>query len=281
MISLKHNPYIWDDSSQNISSPVIQFELKTKKGSQMNISDLNKPIELFLPITRQRESGKNESKDNLFVKPGSNLRYHEVYIDSDDKTVFVKLKPQSKTVFDVFVTSGMRPTEKRYNLRARIPDFSSCSIFNDEVSYLNCTSNPFVFSFSSALTGHSGTHFIGIRLANMTEYESKRNLKARSRKARACGGSTGRHKRSCITVKDPPITLPPTEFVVPKYNGSTDVNYTMHVTLPSCVYWSEWQQAWTTEGCKVRHTRNGNLSNFSHGKIKLQIRESLPGSAAR
>ena len=251
MLSIKKNPYTWDDSSQNISTPVIQFELKTGKGSRMNISDLEKPVELFLPITRQSEGGRNNSKDHLFVKPDNTLRYHEIFIDSREKTVFVKLQPQNNTVFDIFLSGGMKPTERSYNLSARIPDVSSCTLTKDEVGYTNCTNNPFVFSFSSTSTGKIGSHFIGIRLANITAPAPQMNLKARSRKPRSCVRNTGRQKRSCITVKDPPTTPPPTAVVVPKYNETTDVNYTMLVTMPSCVYWSERKQAWTNEGCKV------------------------------
>ena len=255
MLLLKQNPYTWDDSSEDISTLVLQFELKTGKGSRMNISDLEKPFELFLPITGQLESGNNDSKDQLFVKPDNTLRYHEVYIDSSDKTVFVKLQPQNYSAFDVFVSSGMRPTEENHNFSTRIPDFSSCSTPDNEVGHQNCTSNPFVFAFSSALTGQTGLHFIGIRLANSTASASKANRNLHEREARSCGQSTGRQKRSCVKVKDAPTTLPPTEVVVPEFNASTDVSYTMQVTSPSCVYWSETKQAWTTEGCKVRHPK--------------------------
>ena len=255
MLLLKQNPYTWDDSSEDISTPVIQFELKTGKGSRMNISDLEKPFELFLPITEQLESANDDSKDQLFVKPDSTLRYHEVHIDSSDKTVFVKLQPQNYSAFDVFVSSGMRPTEKNHNFSARIPDFSSCSTANNQVGHLNCTSDPFVFAFSSALTGQTGLHFIGVRLANSTASASKANMNLHERETRSCGESAGRQKRSCVRVKDAPTILPPTELVMPKFNATTDVTYTMLVTSPSCVYWSETKQTWTTEGCKVRHTK--------------------------
>ena len=254
MLSLKENPYTWDESSQNISSPVIKFELKTGKGFQMNISDVKQPFEFLLPITKQAESGKNDSRDHLFVKPGNALKYHEVNIESEDKEVFVKLQPQKDSIFDVFVSSGIRPTEINYNFSIRIPDFSSCAISKDQVGYFNCTRNPFVFSFSSTLTGQTGPQFIGIRLANVTSSAKKENLKAHFRKARSCSGSHGRQKRSCITVKDPPTTPAPTATVKPKYNESADVNYTMLVSLPSCVYWSQSKQAWSTEGCKVLKT---------------------------
>jgi hypothetical protein len=59
-------------------------------------------------------------------------------------------------------------------------------------------------------------------------------------------------KRGCVGVKDPPTTPAPTPLIIiPLYNSSTDVNYTMSVSVTGCLYWSEKKSKWTSEGCKV------------------------------
>ena len=249
MLLLNQNPYTWDESSKNISSPVIKFELKTEEGSLMNISDLKEPLSLFLPVIMQTDGKGNDFNDHLFIKPGNALQYHKVYIDSDDTIAFVKLRPPNDTAFDVFVSGGIKPTERNYSLSKRIPDLSSCTPPYNKP--LNCTSSPFVFFFSSTLTGQTGVHYIGIRRANTMAIPLRNSLKVNARKTRSCGVGSGREKRSCIRVKYPPTTSPPTTIIIPQYNGSTDVNYTMLVTMPECVYWSVSKQAWIKDGCKV------------------------------
>ena len=251
MLLLNQNPYTWDESSKNISSPVIKFELKTEEGSLMNISDLKEPLSLFLPVIMQTDGERNDSNNHLFIKPGNALQYHKVYLDSDDTTVFVKLRPSNDTAFDVFVSGSRKPTERNHSLSKRIPDLSSCTPSYNKRAYLNCTSSAFVFFFSSTLTGQTGVHYIGIRLANIAAIPSRNNLKVNARKTRSYGVGCGREKRSYIRLKYPPTTSPPTTIIIPQYNGSTDVNYTMLVTMPECVYWSVSKQAWIKDACKV------------------------------
>ena len=48
--------------------------------------------------------------------------------------------------------------------------------------------------------------------------------------------------------------LPPKgvhQTVVPQYDPRSDVNYTFTVTQSSCLYWSEDEEKWTSDGCKV------------------------------
>ena len=246
MLTLQVNPYVWTNRSQTIKSSVVKLELKAD-GSQLNISGLSHPIELFIPEKEQKE---DYTQDHFFVKRPSNdsspLRYHKIEIKNEFESALVKIIPQNNSFFDVFVSIGVRPTSSNYTFRTRIPDFSSCRTYGD----LNCTDNPYVFLLSSNVTGDIGVHFIGIRIASYGGKGSTRNK--RSGMTRSCKDRHGRQKRSCIGVKDPPTTPPPTsEIVKPQYDQRIDVNYTMLVTMRSCLYLSEARQAWTSEGCKV------------------------------
>ena len=254
MLTLQVNPYVWTNSSKTVKSSVVRLELKKADGSQLNISDLSHPIELFIPEKKQKEETTNYTQDHLFVKRPSNdsssLRYHKIEIENEFESAFVKIRPQNNYFFDVFVRRSVRPTPSNYTLRTRIPDFSSCRTYDDRTGSFNCTENPYVFSLSSNVTGDIGVHFIGIRIASDKGKKSTRNK--RNGKMKSCKDRHGRQKRSCVGVKDPPTNPPPTpEIVMPQYDQQTDVNYTMSVTMRSCLYWSETKNVWTSEGCKV------------------------------
>ena len=248
MLTLQVNPYVWTNRSKRIKSSVLKLDLKNVYGSHLNISGLSQPIELFIP---QKDQRQDLPQDHLFVKRPANdsskLRYHRIVIENDFQSAFVEIKPKNNSIFDVFVSGGVKPTPESYTLKTRIPDYSSCKNYDARIGYSNCTGNPYIFSLSSNLTGVIGVHFVGIRLAleaNERTTRSKRNdIK------RPCKDSHGRQKRSCIGVKDPPTPTP--EIVVPQYDRRTDVNYTMSVVMRSCLYWSESKQIWISEGCKV------------------------------
>ncbi|KAL9952071.1 hypothetical protein ACROYT_G039275 [Oculina patagonica] len=219
MLTLKVNPYVWTNNSANIKSSVLSLDLKKQDGSPLNISGLSHPIELFIPEEEQEEVIKNDTAGHLFVKPyndSSAIRYHKIEIANEFE-------------FRIY--------------------FSSCTN-KSKIGYFNCTSNPYTFSVSSNVTGNIGVHFIGIRLGVDVDAQTA-GLK-RKRAVRSCTDTHGRQKRSCIGVKDPPTTPPPTpKIIVPQYDERTDVNYTMSVKMRSCLYWSEKKQTWTNEGCKI------------------------------
>jgi len=249
MTSFSENPFTWDDSAKGIRSSVVDFSLKKDDGTSFPITGLKDPVELFIPVTRKVQTTGNKSDENYFAKPSDgfgNLQYHRIDIPSVNSIVFFDIRPEHGQVLDIFVTAGKKPTPANYQFKTRVPDFSSCSASSKIFGYSNCSKNPYEISLASNVTGKTGTHYIGIMFAaNKTD-------KAQTRVSRSCGGQGGRQKRSCIGVKDPPTTPPPSPKIIkPEYNISTDVNYTMSVTVTSCLYWSEKKQVWTNEGCSV------------------------------
>ena len=218
----------------------------------MNISGLQEPIELFIPITpKTNEPQKsNDSEPHLFLKPSdgtSNIRFHRFSVSSPEVLVSITIKPEHGKTVDVFVNYKTKPTPQSHVFSTTIPNWSLCtgSTGNSSASQ-NCSSNPYTFTFSSLVSNKTGFHFLGI------QYMRKSTESDRTR--RSCNPSGQRRgKRSCVDVKDAPTTPAPTPIiVVPKYNMSTDVNYTLSISVSGCLYWSESKEKWTGEGCQVR-----------------------------
>ena len=271
MLSFQDNPYTWDASSKDIKSSVIDFSLKAANGSAIEVSGLPEPVELFIPQKGDSKDKGNETATVYFAKPSdgsNNLRYHRVVVPSASSSMFVEVKPEDGASLEVYIRYKTKPTVTEYIFSVIIPRIEFC---NQTETSFNCSSDSYKFSISSALTGHVGVHYVGIRFpgpesdispssetevdtspSSETEVETVETIETR-RVRRGCGSHGGRQKRSCIGVKDPPTTPPPApKLVMPKYNASTDVNYTMSVTATSCLYWSETKQAWTDDGCRVR-----------------------------
>ena len=177
-------------------------------------------------------------------------------IPSNSALVFVEVKPEEGKALEVYVNYKTRPTVEKYSFTAIIPNIEYC---NDTETGLNCSSEAYVVTVSSAITGHVGVHYVGIRYPEpenddvSSEGEGQGEVDTR-RVRRGCKSHGGRQKRACIGVKDPPTTPPPTpKIIIPQYNESTDVNYTMSASVVSCLYWSEKKQTWTDDGCKVNY----------------------------
>ncbi|XP_078349560.1 polycystin-1-like protein 2 isoform X5 [Oculina patagonica] len=265
MLAFTDNPYTWDASSKNIKSSVIDFSLKAADGSAIEVSGLPEPVELFIPQKEDSKDKGNETETVYFAKPSdgsNNLRYHQVVIPSESSSMFVEVKPEEGVSLEIYVRYKTKPTVTEHSFNVIIPKIEFC---NRTETSLNCSSEAYRFSISSAQTGHVGVHYVGIRFpgpeSDASPSPEAEVETAASRVRRGCESHGGRQKRSCIGVKTPPTTPPPTpNIIIPKYNASSDVNYTMSVTATSCLYWSETEQAWTDYGCRVgSKTVPGNL----------------------
>ena len=252
LLSFKSNPFSWDESAKSVKSTVLDFELKDANGTHLNVTGLSKEIEIVLPLSRQPDAIDIRAH---FVKPSSNessnMRYHIISIPGKEYAVSVRVVPLKDVNLTIYVRYNGRPTTQDYNFTAVVPDFTSCTYVSGE-GYTNCSSDPHAVVISSAITGYTGLHYLGIRFDEPKEPVPR----PESRKRRDCSSHNGRRKRSCVGVKDPPTTMPPTKVTVPPYNATTDVNYTMTVTMATCLYFNVLEK-WVTQGCRV-----GRLSLF-------------------
>ena len=243
LVSFNSNPFSWDESAESVTSSVLDFELKGANGARFNVSGLTEEIEITL--TPGRRVTQPDVSTN-FVKPslngsGSNMRYHRISIPGKEYAVFIRVIPPEDVGLEVYVRYNERPTLTEYNVTASVPDFSSC-----RNGTTNCSADPYVVTVSSATTGHAGLHYVGIRF----QQPAKPAISPRQRKRRDCLFGR-RKKRSCVGVKDPPTTMPPTKIIVPPYNATSDVNYTMMVSMATCLFWNITAQQWSSSGCRV------------------------------
>ena len=223
-------------------------------------------MHLYIPQNSRNGSAADVTKNTVqyFVKPSYNIheskliQYHKINIPDQGDVVSVKLHPEKKaTSLRVYVSSSDFPTPTEHNFSIVLP----C-----KKEERKCNKDPFLFSFNTSDTGNTGIHHIGIHYyVNITNEVMfldegalttiNGSVQERPRRSIDCDSRNGRQKRSCIGVKDPPPSPTPAPIVLrSEYNSTTDLNYTLFVTIGSCFYWSEVKEQWTDEGCKVRPT---------------------------
>ena len=224
---------------------MVDFTLKTANGTTLNLSNLSRAVEIRIP--RPKEAAVDiEAAEQHFVKVGD-TQNHTFSVPLDDVPVFLTIKPNHRRSVIIRVSPLAGPNAGKPTLTITLPNQTLC----ENSVALNCSRDSYTFPVSSGMTGASGLHKVAVELldSNVSSGEE------RPRSRRDCGGHNGRRKRSCIGVKDPPTTVPPTTKILirPTYNATTDRNYTFSVNVPSCQYWSNQENKWTDEGCTVSY----------------------------
>lgn len=249
-MTFKSNPYTWDKGASNIKSSVLEFELKDESGYRLNVSSLQQDVELFIPLLEKPEPKEPQA---YFAKPSDNgtMQFHKVLFPGPEYAISIRIVPSDNKTLTLYVRYAQRPTLANYSFTAVVPDYSSCN-YTVNKGFTNCSTDPFTVTLSTAITGHTGLHYVGVAnegLHNQTNVNAT-NPDHVKRVRRGCSRN-GRQKRSCVGVKDPPTTPPPIVIIKPPFNASTDVNYTLAVTVGTCLYWDETAETWSTQGCRV------------------------------
>ena len=242
MTAVNFNPYSWDKSSKAIQSGVTSFELQSDNATKVNISNLYEDIVMVIPIARPPKNNTNtgDVSDHSFLKPNK-MSIRSYNVELADVPVSITMSVSFVVVVEVFVKFGSRPAIDNFDLNFTVPFKLMCKNKTDgERNKTHCL--PDKRSITVVPT-KPGLIFVGIL------YLGVKSSATHSRQRRSCFGH-GRQRRSCVGVKDPP-PRGVTKTVIPQYDPSTDVNYTMSITQSSCLYFSEDKDKWTSDGCKV------------------------------
>ena len=104
VIAFESNPFLWDVTSENVTSDVLDISMKTN-GSYVHFSQLEKPFELFIPLKKQKKQGTD---DTFFVKWSNsfeNIRYHKIIIPSDGAVAIIDIVPVENNFLDIFISA--------------------------------------------------------------------------------------------------------------------------------------------------------------------------------
>lgn len=238
MTAFNFNPYSWDTSSKAIQSVVTSLELKSGK-EKINVSNLQDDIFMVIPISSKPKTNTNvsEEPEHLFLKPNK-MSVHSYYAELADVPVKIETTVQELDfVAKLFLKLGTRPTTDNFDHNFTMTFKYTCKNGTNE----NNPSCLFEKRSVTVVPTVAGRLYVGI-IGNKVSGENSRNK-------RSCFGH-GRQRRACVGVKDPPPKGVSTT-VVPQYDPSIDVNYTMTITQSSCLYWSEVKDNWTSDGCQV------------------------------
>ena len=255
LVSFKVNPYTWHPKSRDIKSSVLDVSLKNvTSGKPLHVEGLTKPVEMFIKNwqrEREEKDKKNRQQREFYVKPSppesvKNMRFHKFFLPYGDAEANIRIVPSNNVELEIYIRYKVRPTPAENNFQTVVPDFSSCSSYTEQNGYFNCLSDPYLFSISPKKTGHTGTHFLGIRY--VVKSVEKNNTRSDTRARRSCLDTSGRQKRSCVEVKSPPSAENTLRL---QFQNGTDVMYDLLVTMGACMYWSVEDDEWTNRGCKV------------------------------
>jgi len=242
MINYNFNPYKAHHSSRRVKSNVVSLVLKDDSGEALDVTDLPSQIQINIP-TSGNDSGSttSQSQTDDFLNPGS-IQYHVITAREANITLKLSMTMKPPAAITAYIKFGEQPTQTSYD---KVIELSEENEFHTFVS--DCKSSE-KCSYNTLISCNaSGKYYIGflIREENRTVY---------SRGKRSLLSSEGASDEKCVKFKDPPPTLaPPVEstILVPQYNPDSSVNYSVEVNAIWCVYWSETEERWTNEGCKV------------------------------
>ena len=245
MLSIPFNPYTWDSTKQRVNSDVLALDLKDDTSKLIKVSNLSNNVIVVTPLKPQTVSLESPQ----YFTQNDNLRFHVIDVKYKNTLIMLEITPSEANIdLHVYLQYSQRPTTQEHDLNATVTNNGRCvwtpTAHDRKGGKTEC-------SFSrlapiETLAKRPGKYFLGVQSFNSSVKE------AQKRKKRSCFGNK-RQKRSCVEVKDPPPTPSQSKnlTVVPVYNSKTDQNYTLRVSLGSCVFWSEEHEMWITDGCLV------------------------------
>ena len=235
MISYNFNPYTTHHSSSRVKSKVVSLVLKDDNGEALDVTDLPTEIQINIP-TSEHDQGSTASQTDDFLNPGT-MQYHVITVHEDNTTLKLSMTMKKPAAITAFIKFEKHPTQTSYDI---VIDLSEEKLVSDCKSSQKCSYNILISCNAS------GKYHIGL-----LERQENRTVHSRVKRSVLSAGTS---QEKCVQFKDPPPTLaPPVESIIlePQYDPDSSVNYSLQVNAIWCMYWSETEERWTNEGCKV------------------------------
>lgn len=252
LLHLPSNPFTWDESSQSVTTSIVDIKVKDSVGDRqtIDVSNLSEEIDILIPFAALPSS----SALDIFFKEADNesIQYHTFQVEKAGEAIEFYLQPlEYPEQITVLIKHSEKPTMLEHDIQIRLPDYSSCESLNkSSLEEANCTENPYSIFVPSTYLTQIGTYYLGVKYDIVSGSVSG----AQRRRRRDCGGGR-RSKRSCIQYKDPPPTVSSNgKFVQNRqsYDMSTHSNYSLEQLRLGCSFWNPSSNQFSGGGCRVR-----------------------------
>ena len=109
------NPFAWDSTSSKVKSKVMTMELKNSTGHLIKVSNLSKPIDMWVP----RELSVNFS---LYTVKHKKMLYRAFPVVENDTSIQIEiLAEDNNTELIAYLRYGKFPTEENYDFKYVLP----------------------------------------------------------------------------------------------------------------------------------------------------------------
>lgn len=168
---MPRNYYTYDDTSKDISSPVVSLSYQDKNnGETISVSHLNKPIEYFLPapvVLPEAQMFSVNVTENTWA-------HHKLVVTSNHEAVSIEVTPfNCSHKLQIYVRENVQPTKEKYSWEKVIWRPSSDDHTN--ANYTGCFEEYSAYTlFLSNTELRESTYIIGIWYENGNE-EKPRN----------------------------------------------------------------------------------------------------------
>ena len=230
---------------------MLDVTLWSDTGIPLQVSELSRPMKLTF-LGRRQERNENATTESRSFLMENGLRYYTFWIPSYEATTTITISTKRNITLQAYISHDARPTALQYHLSFSLPNDqnSSCSNATASDDGNSCSSRDlYTFVLRPNATGHKGRHFIGIKIA-ATGLKQQDEIKSRTKKS--CESYLKRSKRFCVEEKPAPSTSGSSvSGTIMEADSTSDLNYTLFITVVTCVFWDELRETWSTRGCKV------------------------------
>lgn len=256
MITYNFNPFTSHSSSRRVRSKVVSLVLKDDNGEVLVVKDLPSYIQINIPISEHVPGNTSRpAGPDYFLNPGS-MQYQVITAREANTTLKLTIKIKKAASITAYIKFGEYPTQTSYD---EVIDLSEENEFQNLVSDCKTAEK---CSYDIVINcNFSGKYYIGLLGNNGNQTTHSRGRRSILSERESQG--------KCVKFKDPPPTVAtPAQYtiLVPDYDPDSSVNYSLQVNTIWCGYWSDTEERWTNQGCKVRRRTRYKIINGTEKK---------------